>query len=159
MADKKTQNYEQYVLNLVHDTDYNVLKVMPYGSDGTNAIAIPTNTGGVKTIKGYPSTAFSVTINSADASSATQVKAAAGASTYIYITDIMVSTDTELNFTIQDDAGTPNVIIENIYLAANGGFVLNLATPIKAPAANQDIDIVASDTGNVTVLLNGYTGT
>jgi hypothetical protein len=126
------------------------VEIMDDWDDGSN---------NCNTVSGYPNNGFSATINSADATSATQVKAAAGASTYIYITDIIVSTDTAMNFKIQDDEGTPGVLIQSTYVAANGGFVANFATPIKQPTANADIDVLASASGNISVTINGYTGT
>ena len=102
---------------------------------------------------------WSATVNSADASSATQIKAAGGASTRHYITSIIISCGAAMNVTIQDDAGTPNVAMENMYFAANGGIALTFPpnTPLKMGADNQDIDLIASAAGNVTVVLTGYT--
>jgi len=160
MADKETNKYGQYVLNKVHDTDFDVLKVIPYGYTGSSAVALKVDASGNLTlVKGYPATAYSATISSADATSATQVKAGAGTGVYIYITDIICSTDTATDLQIQDDEGTPNVLIENIHLAANGGFVANFATPIKQPVANADIDVIAGDAGNISVTINGFTTT
>ena len=64
-----------------------------------------------------------------------------------------------MNVQIQDDAGTPNVAVENIYLAANGGFVLPIpaGTAIPMGADNQDIDVIASTAGNITVFATGIT--
>ena len=107
-------------------------------------------------VRTISSNRIQATINSADASSATQVVAKV-AGENIYILSIMVTTDTELNFQLQDDAGTPAVLMENIYLAANGGFVMNF--PPEAPlvvATNQDLDIIASGAGNVSVTVTGY---
>ncbi|UCE06513.1 MAG: hypothetical protein JSW07_00275, partial [bacterium] len=102
---------------------------------------------------------WSATINSADASSATQIKAAGGASTRHYITSIIISCGAAMNVTIQDDAGTPNIAMENMYFAANGGLALPFPpqTPIQMGADNQDIDVIASTSGNITVTLTGYT--
>lgn len=120
------------------------------------AIAISED-GGV--VPGRRAHAWSATINSADASSPTQVKAAGGVGTRHYITSIMISTDTAMNVQLQDDAGTPNVIVENIYLAANGGAVIPIppGSAIQTAADNQDIDVVASTSGNITVFMTGYT--
>jgi len=99
---------------------------------------------------------FQATITSADASSATGVKAKT-ADKKIYILSLLCSTDTELNVQFQDDTGTPVVLIENIYLAANGGFVMNF--PPEAPLVvdtNKDFDVIASSAGNITVSITGY---
>ena len=120
------------------------------------AIALSVD-GGI--VPGRHPVAWSATINSADATSATQVKAAGGAGKRYYVTSCMISVDTAMNVQIQDDAGTPNVMCENIYLAANGGFVLPIppGSAIAMGADNQDIDVIASTAGNITVFMTGYT--
>lgn len=99
---------------------------------------------------------FQNTITSADAQSATQVKAKT-ADKKIYILSLLVSVDTAMSVQLQDDTGTPNVLMEQVYLAANGGFVMNF--PPEAPltvATNKDLDIVTSAAGNVSVTVTGY---
>jgi len=119
------------------------------------AIAIGLD-GGV--VPGLHATHWNATITSADATSATQVKAAGAAGVRHYITSVVLSTDTAMNIQIQDDAGTPVVAIEGIYLAANGGMVY----PIPAGSAimmgtdAQDIDVIASAAGNISVTMTGF---
>lgn len=99
--------------------------------------------------------AFQATISSADATSATQVKAKT-ASRKMYILSIIASTDTAMDLQFQDDTG-PTVLIENIHLAANGGFVANF--PPEAPLTvntNEDFDVLASASGNISVTITGY---
>lgn len=103
----------------------------------------------------YEAGKFQATITSADATSATQVKAKT-AGKKIYIFTMVVSVDTAMNVQFQDDAGTPDVLIEGIYLAANGGFVLEY--PAHAPlivAENQDLDVITSAAGNISVAVTG----
>lgn len=98
---------------------------------------------------------FQATISSADAQSATQVKAKT-ADRKMYITSLLASTDTALNLQFQDDTG-PTVLIENVHLAANGGFVMNY--PPEAPLVvntNEDFDVIASAAGNISVTITGY---
>ena len=98
---------------------------------------------------------FQATISSADAQSATQVKAKT-ADRKMYILSLIASTDTALNLQFQDDTG-PTVLIENIHLAANGGFVMNF--PPEAPLVvntNEDFDVIASAAGNISVTITGY---
>lgn len=99
---------------------------------------------------------FQATINSADASSATSVKAKT-ADKNIYILFLAVSSEDALNVQFQDDAGTPVVLIENLYLAANGGAVFRFPTdaPLVVPT-NQDLDVIASGAGNISVVAIGY---
>lgn len=101
---------------------------------------------------------FQATITSSDAQSATQVKAKT-AGQKIYILLLTVSTDTEMNIQFQDDAGTPNVLTEQMYFAANGGAVIPF--PRQAPlvvTTNQDFDVIASTSGNISVTITGYLG-
>jgi hypothetical protein len=98
---------------------------------------------------------FQATITSADAQAATQVKAKT-ADRKMYILSLIASTDTALNLQFQDDTG-PTVLIEGIYLAANGGFVMNW--PPEAPLVvntNEDFDVIASAAGNISVTITGY---
>ncbi|SRR6266568_1318037 len=97
---------------------------------------------------------FQATINSADASSATQVKAGV-ASKSIYITDLIISTDTALNFKLQDNTGTPVVLGNKLYFPAVSIFSKSFKTPIKV-ATGKDLNILASGAGNVTVIATGY---
>lgn len=99
---------------------------------------------------------FQATITSADATSATQVKAKTAAK-QIHILSLIVSTDTAMNIQFQDDAGSPAVLVEQMYFAANGGAVLTF--PPEAPlvvATNQDLDVLASASGNISVTATGY---
>lgn len=41
-----TKDSSQYTDNKEHDPDYGVKKVMPYGYDGTNAVALKVNSAG-----------------------------------------------------------------------------------------------------------------
>lgn len=120
------------------------------------AIALSVD-GGV--VPGLHAAGWSATLNSADASSATQVKAAGGAGKRYYLTSVVISTDTAMNVKIQDDAGTPNVAIQSIYLAANGGMVYPIppGSAIQMGADNQDIDVLASAAGNISVTITGFT--
>jgi len=106
--------------------------------------------------KSFVKDSFQATINSADASSATQVKAKT-ANKRICITTLVCSVGSAMNVKFQDDAGTPAVVIQPIYLAANGGFVAtwDKENPLIV-AENQDLDIVASTSGNVSIHVKGF---
>ena len=99
---------------------------------------------------------FQATITSADASSATQVKAKT-ADKKIHIVSLVISTDTAMNIQLQSDNGTPQVVMEQIYLAANGGMALTF--PERFPLqvnTNEDLDVIASAAGNISVTAVGY---
>ena len=95
-------------------------------------------------------------VNSADATSATQLIAKSAAQKY-YLTSVTVSTDTAMNITLQDDNGAPVVLWGPHYFAANTGapYTIPLSTPIDV-ATNQDLDFITSVAGNVTVTVTGY---
>ena len=103
--------------------------------------------------------AFQATITSADASSATQVKAKT-ADQKMYITTVVISVATAMSVQLQDDTGTPVVLMEQIYLGTNGGAVLKFAD--HAPLivdTNKDLDVLASGAGNLSVSVFGYLDT
>jgi len=98
---------------------------------------------------------FQATMTSADAQSATPVKTKT-ADRKMYILSLVVSTDTAMNIQFQDDTG-PTVLIEQLYLAANGG--AHLTWPPEAPLVvntNEDFDVIASAAGNISVTITGY---
>jgi len=68
-----------------------------------------------------------------------------------YITDIIVSVDTAMTVSIKD--GT-DIILE-VYLAANGGFIMNFQTPLKG-SVNTALNVTTSAAGNVSVTVTGY---
>ena len=102
---------------------------------------------------------FTATITSADASTATQVKAKTAAKK-IYVTSLIISVgSTALEVQLQDDAGTPNVLMEEMFFAANGGLAISAASPelpLFVVTTNQDLDVVTSAAGDVTVTVSGY---
>lgn len=102
----------------------------------------------------YTENSFQATITSANATTATQVKAGTALKS-IYVTDFVISTDTAMNIQLQDDAGTPVVLMEQIYLPANSVFSKSLKVPLKV-ATGKDLNVVASASGNISVLVTGY---
>jgi len=98
---------------------------------------------------------FQATITSADATTATQVKAKTAAKK-IHVTSLIISTDTAMSIQLQDDTG-PTVLMEQVYLAANGGMAMNFpeATPLIVNT-NEDLDVLASAAGNISVTVTGY---
>lgn len=103
----------------------------------------------------YATESFQVTVTSANATSATQVKAAGAAGTNIYVTDLVISTDTAMNIQLQDNTGTPVVMMEQMYFPANSIFSKSFKTPLKVTTA-KDLNMIASATGNISVLVTGY---
>jgi len=100
--------------------------------------------------------AFQATITSADATSATQVKAGVDGQK-IYVLSLIVSTDTAMNIQLQDDAGSPAVLMEQVYLSANGGISHMFHPQAPLITANEvDLDVIASASGNISVTVTGY---
>lgn len=102
----------------------------------------------------YRGAAYQATVTSADAQSATQVKAAVTGES-LHITDIVISTDTAMNIQIQDDSSSPVVLMEQLYMPANSVFSKSFTTALKA-TSGQDIDVIASASGNISVTISGY---
>lgn len=100
------------------------------------------------------SDAFQAIYNSADASTAASVKAATAAKS-IYITDVVVSVGSAMNVTLQDNAGTPVVAVQPLYMPANSVWSKTFSTPIKL-ATNVALMVKASTSGNISVTVTGY---
>ncbi len=99
---------------------------------------------------------FQATITSADAQAATQVKAKTAAKK-IHVTDIIISVDTQMSVQLQSDNGTPQVVMEGVYLSADGGFTktFNPRFPLVVNT-NEDLDVITSAAGNISVTITGY---
>jgi len=102
---------------------------------------------------------FTATITSADASSATQIKAKTAAKK-IYVTSLMISVgSTAIEVQLQSDNGSPQVVMEEIFLAANGGLTLTASSdkmPLFIVDTNEDLDVITSAAGDITILVSGY---
>ena len=123
------------------------------GADG-DAARICTDRFG-RVLAGLMPQNFQATFTSADAQAAAPVKVKT-ASRKMYILSLVVSVDTAMSVQFQDDTG-PTVLIEQLYLAANGG--AHLTWPPEAPLVvntNEDFDVLASVAGNISVTITGY---
>lgn len=100
---------------------------------------------------------WSATDNQSSAQTNTALKAAPGANLSLYITDVIVSngaTAGNIKF-VEDTGGTPVDKIEVIYLAANGGAVINFKTPIRI-TANKDFGYTSTTVTTHSVIVSGY---
>lgn len=148
-----------------NDGSTSAQKVALYGSNSGTLTAVAVDaSGNVSTSSSAAAAAvdsnhFSATITSADASSATAVKAKT-ADKKIYVTSLAISVgSTALEVQLQDDAGTPNVLMEEMFFAANGGISLTAcdpSLPLFVVTTNQDLDVIASEAGDITVHVSGY---
>lgn len=100
------------------------------------------------------SDAYEAIASTANATTAQVVKAAV-TNKSIYITDIVISTDTAGWVLIQDTAGTPNVIIGKKYLPANSVWSKTYVIP-KQVANGNGVNVLAQNAGNISIDMNGY---
>lgn len=128
----------------------------PTAVDDGDAVQLATDAYG-RPLAGMEPERFQSTITSADAQAATSVKAKT-ADKKMYILFLAVSVGaTALEVQFQDDAGSPAVLIEEFFLAANGGYAFKF--PPEAPlvvTTNQDLDVICSAAGDVSVVVTGY---
>lgn len=99
-------------------------------------------------------TEFKTTITSADASSAVTVQSGTANQT-MYVVDVIISVDTASNYQLQDEDDT--AIMEQVYLAANGGLAKTFNKIPLEVSTGKDLEIVAGASGNVSVTVTGYT--
>ena len=145
--------------------DVDIITALPAG---TNAIGkLAANSGvdiGDVDVLSLPVAAvdtnhFHATITSADASSATVVKAKT-ADKKIYVTSLEISVGaTALEVQLQSDNGTPQVVMEENFFVANGGLTwtaCDKTLPLFIVNTNEDLDVICSAAGDVTVSVAGY---
>lgn len=96
--------------------------------------------------------------NHATAQTNNELRAAPGAGLSLYITDIIISngaTAGDIKI-VEDTGGTPVDLLENLYVAINGGAVINLATPIRV-TANKNVGFTSATVTTHSVTLAGFT--
>ena len=88
----------------------------------------------------------------------TEVVAAPGAGTSLYITDIVVSNGaTAGTVTFEEDtASAKTKKLATLYLAVNGGAVMNFKTPIRCTAA-KNFGVTSTSCTSHSITVNGYT--
>jgi len=93
--------------------------------------------------------------------SAAQLIAAPGASTYIYITSVLVTNSSSTVGTLVSLRDSDGTAIPGAtgYAGVNGGYSITFPTPLKMPAANKALQAICGTTGaNVYVSVAGYKG-
>lgn len=108
----------------------------------------------ILSLPGRRSDAFQAIFSSADATAAAELQALSSGKS-IYLTDIIISTDTAMNIKVQDSAGTPVVLIGPLYLPASGTFSKTFDTPLKT-TISKALNVIASVSGNISVTASGY---
>ena len=134
------------------------------GGDGDRYPALVTKDGRLRVdnslaASGISNEEFQATVQSFNATSPVRVKAKT-AGNKIHITSLAISASGALSARLQDDAGTPNIIMEETYFAIGGNIVVpfNPATPLVV-TTNHDLDVVTNAAGGITVTITGYLGT
>ena len=95
---------------------------------------------------------FSETITSADASGGVEVVAAV-AGKQLHVLDVVIAS--EVSLTISLDDGADNTLLENLYMPATSAFAKTFVVPLIA-ATGQNLKVVTSGAGNVSVTITGY---
>jgi hypothetical protein len=96
---------------------------------------------------------FQNTANTADATGAGLIVRAATVGQTIYLTDIVISTDTATSIGIQDTDSS--VVAEPLYFPATSIWSKTWSSPLVL-TADKGLKIVAADAGNVSVTITGY---
>lgn len=96
--------------------------------------------------------AWQATVTSADATTATTIKAKTAAKK-THVTDIVISVAVAMNVQIQDDSAT--VLMEQVYMPANSIYSKQFKTHLMGDT-NKDINFIASTAGNISVSALGY---
>lgn len=99
---------------------------------------------------------FANNATSADASGGETIVAAVANKSH-YITSIMIACITAITVTIQDNTGTPIVILGPIPFAATSSpLTIDFLKPVKV-ASGKLIEVDSSGAGAVNVFIQGYT--
>ena len=102
--------------------------------------------------------AWRVTLNHSSAETDHELVAAPGANLSLYLTDVIVSNGATAGTVkiIEDTASAKTAIIDVMYLAVNGGAVINLKTPMRL-TANKNLGFTSATVTTHTVTVCGYT--
>jgi len=98
---------------------------------------------------------WSAVENNSTAQTNNELKAAPGPGLSLYVTDIVMSTDTAMNIKLVENTGSPTDKAGPYYFAANGGIAMPLKTPIKL-SANVNLGYTSSAAGNHTIQVHGF---
>ena len=119
---------------------------------GTVTVVGNVNTGTISTVGLVHPDSFG-SIGTISSTSTGTVHAAVAGSV-IYITDVVISTDTASSITVS--SGTSTVpLLGPLHLAANGGMVGNFVTPLET-ASGSAVVYDQTGAGTMSVLVKGY---
>ena len=124
------------------------------GDVDVTSIAAGTNTIGATLDAGPKQTVTRTYTASADMSTAADISPAPSTDEKIVAMDILVSTDTAMNFSIQEE--TSATVFAKVFLPDNGSAQITLRGYIKAAVANKKLQGKASVSGNVAVTVISF---
>ncbi len=124
------------------------------GDVDVTSIAAGSNTIGNTRDAGPAQTLTRTYTASADMTTAADISPAPSSGEKIVASDILVSTDTAMGFSIQEE--TSATVFAKVYLPANGTAQITLRGCIKAAVANKKLQGKASAAGNVAVTCITY---
>jgi hypothetical protein len=113
------------------------------------ALPSGTNTIGATKDAGVSQTVTRTYTTSADMTTAAAITAAPTSGQKIVAMDILISTDTAMSFTIQEE--TSATVFAKLYLPANGSAQITLRGYLKAAVADKKLMGKASVAGNVAI--------
>jgi hypothetical protein len=116
------------------------------------------NVGAINTRDGGPQQTLTRTYTtSADMTTAAAISAQPEAGKKVVATDIVISTDTAMNFIVQMETSTNGLL--KVFLPANGTVQITLRGYIKGDAADKRLFGKASVAGNVAITLVQFSET
>ena len=109
----------------------------------------------VSDVARFDGAAGSVTADYSAVQTNTELIAAPGASKAVYLTDIIISAGAAGTVKIVRNTASAADVISPLTLAANGGAVINLQTPIKI-TDNQNVGVTSTTSDNFSVTLSYF---
>ena len=94
--------------------------------------------------------------NQSTAQTDTALQAAPGASLSLYVSSVVMSTDTAMNIKLIEDTAGAATVAGPYHFAANGGLAFTFTPAIKL-TANKNLGYTSTEAGNHTVTVTGYT--
>lgn len=122
-----------------------------------DAAAVRTDRNRRMLVNGMHPNSFVLFEDHTSAQTNNQLKAAPGANLSLYITDIIFSNGATAGSIklVEDEGGTPVQITQTVYMAINGGAVMNFLTP-KRLTANKTLGFTSTTVTTHSVEVHGY---
>ncbi len=128
------------------------------GSGGGSSVQESLITGdAIKVVSSIHPNSFTLFEDHTSAQTNNPLKDAPGTDSAIYITDIIFSNGATAGSIklIEDESGTPTQITQTIYMAINGGAVMNFLTP-KRLTTNKSLGFTSNTLTTYSIEIHGY---